>query len=85
MLRKFKISIDGTAYLVEMEEVGATATPADAVAAPAAPGRTRPGARSGGPRAPRLHPHRPPPPPPAPAYRAAPTCRRRPCRARSST
>ncbi|OUO21330.1 biotin/lipoyl-containing protein [Collinsella sp. An307] len=32
MLRKFKISIDGTAYLVEMEEVGATATPADAVA-----------------------------------------------------
>lgn len=37
MLRKFKISIDGTAYLVEMEEVGATATPADAVApAPAA-------------------------------------------------
>lgn len=36
MLRKFKISIDGTAYLVEMEEVGATATPADAVA-PAAP------------------------------------------------
>ena len=38
MLRKFKISIDGTQYLVEMEEVGApVATPADAVAAPAAP------------------------------------------------
>lgn len=44
MLRKFKISIDGTQYLVEMEEVGApTPTPADAaqaaapvVAAPAA-------------------------------------------------
>ncbi len=35
MLRKFKISIDGTQYLVEMEEVGApVATPADA--APAA-------------------------------------------------
>lgn len=35
MLRKFKISIDGTQYLVEMEEVGApTPTPADAVAAP---------------------------------------------------
>lgn len=38
MLRKFKISIDGTQYLVEMEEVGAPVpTPADAVAAPAAP------------------------------------------------
>lgn len=36
MLRKFKISIDGTQYLVEMEEVGAPVpTPADAVAAPA--------------------------------------------------
>ena len=31
MLRKFKISVDGTQYLVEMEEVGApTPTPADA-------------------------------------------------------
>ena len=29
MLRKFKISVDGTQYLVEMEEVGApTPTPA---------------------------------------------------------
>lgn len=37
MLRKFKISIDGTQYLVEMEEVGApTPTPADAAPAPAA-------------------------------------------------
>lgn len=41
MLRKFKISIDGTQYLVEMEEVGApTPTPADVapatVAVPAA-------------------------------------------------
>lgn len=37
MLRKFKISIDGTQYLVEMEEVGAPVpTPADlAVPAPA--------------------------------------------------
>ena len=35
MLRKFKISIDGTQYLVEMEEVGAPApTPADAAPAP---------------------------------------------------
>lgn len=37
MLRKFKISIDGTQYLVEMEEVGAPQpTPADAVPALAA-------------------------------------------------
>ena len=42
MLRKFKISIDGTQYLVEMEEIGATATPADAVAAPAAPAAPAP-------------------------------------------
>lgn len=36
MLRKFKISIDGTQYLVEMEEVGApTPTPVDAAPAPA--------------------------------------------------
>lgn len=38
MLRKFKISIDGTQYLVEMEEVGAPQpTPADTAPAPAAP------------------------------------------------
>lgn len=37
MLRKFKISIDGTQYLVEMEEIGAPAGPAPVVAAPAAP------------------------------------------------
>lgn len=37
MLRKFKISIDGAQYLVEMEEVGAPApTPADAAPAPVA-------------------------------------------------
>ncbi|WP_418722631.1 biotin/lipoyl-containing protein [Enorma sp.] len=34
MLRKFKISIDGTQYLVEMEEVGAPAGAAPVVAAP---------------------------------------------------
>ena len=34
MLRKFKISIDGTQYLVEMEEVGTpTPTPADVASA----------------------------------------------------
>lgn len=38
MLRKFKISIDGTQYLVEMEEVGAPVpTPADLAAPVAAP------------------------------------------------
>ena len=38
MLRKIKISIDGTQYLVEMEEIGAPQpTAADALAAPAAP------------------------------------------------
>lgn len=36
MLRKFKISIDGTQYLVEMEEIGAPAGPAPVVTAPAA-------------------------------------------------
>ncbi len=38
MLRKFKISIDGTQYLVEMEEIGAPApapAPAPVAAAPA--------------------------------------------------
>ena len=58
MLRKFKISIDGTAYLVEMEEVGATATPADAVA-PAAPAPA--------PAAPAPAPAAAPAPEPAPA------------------
>ncbi|MBS7157415.1 MAG: biotin/lipoyl-containing protein [Collinsella phocaeensis] len=43
MLRKFKIAIDGTQYMVEMEEIGApVATPADAVAAPAAPAAPAP-------------------------------------------
>ncbi|MGT2947919.1 acetyl-CoA carboxylase biotin carboxyl carrier protein subunit [Streptococcus devriesei] len=35
MLRKFKISVDGKEYLVEMEEIGGT--PAPVQAAPAAP------------------------------------------------
>ena len=39
MLRKFKIKVDGQEYQVEMEEIGAVATPAPVapVAAPAAP------------------------------------------------
>ena len=61
MLRKFKISIDGTQYLVEMEEVGApVATPADAVAAPAAAPDPAPAAVPA------------PAPEPAPAAAAAP-------------
>lgn len=61
MLRKFKISIDGTQYLVEMEEVGAPApTPADAAPAPvAAP-------------APAPAPAAAPAPAPAPALTAEP-------------
>ncbi|EMG25130.1 acetyl-CoA carboxylase biotin carboxyl carrier protein subunit [Streptococcus parauberis] len=37
MLRKFKISIDGKEYLVEMEEIGGTPAPAPGPVAPAAP------------------------------------------------
>ena len=61
MLRKFKISVDGTQYLVEMEEVGApTPTPADAApAASAAP-------------APAPAPAAAPAPAPAPAPEPAP-------------
>lgn len=61
MLRKFKISVDGTQYLVEMEEVGApTPTPADAApAASAAP-------------APAPAPAVAPAPAPAPAPESAP-------------
>ena len=61
MLRKFKISVDGTQYLVEMEEVGApTPTPADtAPAASAAP-------------APAPAPAAAPEPAPAPAAAPAP-------------
>ena len=51
MLRKFKISVDGTQYLVEMEEVGApNPTPANAAppptAAPPHPPRAPPAAPS---------------------------------------
>lgn len=35
MLRKFKIAIDGTEYLVEMEEIGSTPAQAASLAAPA--------------------------------------------------
>lgn len=61
MLRKFKISVDGAQYLVEMEEVGApTPTPADAApAASAAP-------------APAPAPAAAPAPAPAPAPEPAP-------------
>lgn len=37
MLRKFKITIDGTEYLVEMEEIGGVPQPAAPVATPQQP------------------------------------------------
>lgn len=65
MLRKFKISVDGTQYLVEMEEVGApTPTPADA--APAASAAPAPAP------APAAAPTPAPEPAPAPAAAPAP-------------
>lgn len=60
MLRKFKISIDGTQYLVEMEEVGAPAGAAPVVAAPAP-----------APAAPAPAPEAAPAPEPAPAATSA--------------
>ncbi|MGG6795722.1 UNVERIFIED_CONTAM: acetyl-CoA carboxylase biotin carboxyl carrier protein subunit [Streptococcus canis] len=45
MLRKFKITIDGKEYLVEMEEIGApaqTPMPVQAAPAPAVPAATEP-------------------------------------------
>ena len=64
MLRKFKISIDGTQYLVEMEEVGAPqATPTDAAPVAAAPAPTP---------APVAAPAPAPVPAPEPAPAAAP-------------
>ena len=75
MLRKFKISIDGTQYLVEMEEVGAPqATPAEAapVAAPAAaPAPTAPATPTPAPAAAASAPA--PAPETAPAPAAAPS------------
>ena len=58
MLRKFKITIDGKTYLVEMEEIGGApaaqpapaapaATPTPAPAAPAAPAPAAPVAPTG--------------------------------------
>lgn len=69
MLRKFKISVDGTQYLVEMEEVGApTPTPADA--APAA--SAAPTASAAPAPAPAAAPAPAPEPAPAPAAAPAP-------------
>lgn len=66
MLRKFKISVDGTQYLVEMEEVGApTPTPADAAPAPVTAPAPAPAA------APAPAPAPAPEPAPAPAAAGA--------------
>ncbi|EJN93882.1 acetyl-CoA carboxylase biotin carboxyl carrier protein subunit [Streptococcus ratti] len=62
MLRKFKISVDGKEYLVEMEEIGGT--PAAAPAAPAAPAPVQ--------EAPAEVPAEPAPAPAAPAAASAP-------------
>ena len=71
MLRKFKISIDGTQYLVEMEEVGAPQpTPADAAPAPAAPAPAPAPVPAPAP-APAAAPAPAPEPAPAPAAPAA--------------
>lgn len=70
MLRKFKISIDGTQYLVEMEEIGAPQpTAADALAAPAAPTPAAAPAPAPAPAAPAPAPE---PAAPAPAAAATP-------------
>ena len=69
MLRKFKISVDGTQYLVEMEEVGApTPTPADAAPAPVTAPAPAPAAAP----APAPAPAAAPAPAPEPAPAAAP-------------
>lgn len=62
MLRKFKISVDGKEYLVEMEEIGGT--PAAAPAAPAAPAPVQ--------EAPAEVPAEPAPAPAVPAAASAP-------------
>ena len=70
MLRKFKIAIDGTQYMVEMEEIGApVATPADAVAAPvAAPAAPAPAPAAAPAPAPEAAPAAPATPAPAGAH-----------------
>ena len=73
MLRKFKIKLDGTEYLVEMEEVGAPAQPAPvAVPAPAPTAAPAPAAAPSAP-APAAAPSAPAPAaaPSAPALVAA--------------
>ena len=61
MLRKFKISVDGKEYLVEMEEIGAAPAPA-APTAPVAPASVQ--------EAPKEAPAEPTPAPAAPAASA---------------
>ncbi|WP_057491803.1 acetyl-CoA carboxylase biotin carboxyl carrier protein subunit [Streptococcus orisasini] len=61
MLRKFKISVDGKEYLVEMEEIGAAPAPA-APTAPVAPAPVQ--------EAPKEAPAEPTPAPAAPAASA---------------
>ena len=73
MLRKFKISIDGTQYLVEMEEVGApTPTPADAAPAPTPVAAPAPTPVAAPVAAPAPAPAAVPAPAPAPAPMPAP-------------
>ena len=68
MLRKFKISIDGTQYLVEMEEVGAPqATPADAAPVTATPAPAPVATPTPAPAAPAPEPAPAAAPAPAPA------------------
>ncbi|MGT2750009.1 acetyl-CoA carboxylase biotin carboxyl carrier protein subunit [Streptococcus orisasini] len=62
MLRKFKISVDGKEYLVEMEEIGGTPAPAAAPTAPVAPAPVQ--------EAPKEAPAEPTPAPTAPAASA---------------
>lgn len=50
-MRKFNITVNGTAYEVEVEEVGATATAAPVAAAPAAAPAAKPAAKPAAPAA----------------------------------
>ncbi len=69
MLRKFKIKIDGTEYLVEMEEL---TEPGQAAAAPVAAPAPAPAAPAPVPAAPTPVPEPAPAPVPAPAAPSAP-------------